>query len=159
MSSTSTSREDETKKDNWSTERYSSNASFVYSSQFTSPIIDLLAPRSGVSSSALSHTLRETDDNCTGNDSRLGLRSRSSHSRIPPSRCPPSRFNHWSRFLFIPPLDCKEFFISATFRSAITSTMDRIGCSRSSRCERRNQRRSCRCCIQQCLVALDERRS
>ncbi|GAA5989873.1 hypothetical protein JCM5350_006596 [Sporobolomyces pararoseus] len=35
------------KKDNWSTDVYSSNASFVYSSKFTSPVVDLLAPKSG----------------------------------------------------------------------------------------------------------------
>ncbi|GAA5859299.1 hypothetical protein JCM5353_000923, partial [Sporobolomyces roseus] len=47
MPSTGEIEEDKTKKDDWSTERYSNNASFVYSSKFTSPIIDLLAPKSG----------------------------------------------------------------------------------------------------------------
>jgi hypothetical protein len=42
------------KKDNWSTDIYSSNAAFVYSSKFTSPVVDLLSPKSGVSSLILS---------------------------------------------------------------------------------------------------------
>ncbi|GAA5964228.1 hypothetical protein JCM3765_002777 [Sporobolomyces pararoseus] len=37
----------EAKKDNWSTDVYSSNASFVYSSKFTSPVVELFAPQSG----------------------------------------------------------------------------------------------------------------
>ncbi|GAA6006618.1 hypothetical protein JCM11491_003119 [Sporobolomyces phaffii] len=34
-------------RDNWSTDVYSSNAAFVYSKPFTSPVVDLLAPRPG----------------------------------------------------------------------------------------------------------------
>lgn len=34
--------------DKWSAQRYNSNASFVYSSAFTSPTVNLLAPRPGV---------------------------------------------------------------------------------------------------------------
>ncbi|GAA5830504.1 hypothetical protein JCM3766R1_002744 [Sporobolomyces carnicolor] len=35
------------KDDNWSTDVYSSNAAFVYSSKFTSPVVELLKPRPG----------------------------------------------------------------------------------------------------------------